>query len=163
MKLNKVVIWVIVAAVALFGIRIVMSRMNQESDQVLIERALAESIQASKEGRPGGVMDKLSKSLKFNELDTSGNRSQIAQYIKQNKPDVTVVNKKAVVSGEEARIISPVNIKIGFLGQGIERELKDVTMVFRKEEDREYLIFPTTKWKLAEVTVPDASVADFLQ
>src|SRR6185312_5213415 len=37
---------------------------NQGDDQTKIERALADSIEASKQGRPGGVMDLLSANLK---------------------------------------------------------------------------------------------------
>jgi hypothetical protein len=38
-----------------------------------------------------------------------------------------------------------------------------VTMIFKKESDRAYAVFPTRRWKLAEVRVPDSTVADFVQ
>jgi hypothetical protein len=157
----KVALGLAFAALVLLGLRIGITAMRPPNDQVLIELALAESIQASKEGRPGGVMDKLSSQLRFNEVDASGNRRQIADYIKNNKPDVTVLNKTAVVTGDEARIVSPVEVSINFLGER-KFQLNEVTMVFRREPDRAYLIIPTSKWKLAEVRVPDASLADFM-
>ena len=163
MKANKILIGIVAAVLVLIVVRVVLSRSGGTSDQLLIEQALQESIQASKEGRPGGVMDKLSSRLQVNDMDTSGNRSQIARYIKDNKPDVMVLNKKAVVTGDEARIVSPVDIEVNLLGQKLSRQLKEVTLVFRKEDDREYLVFPTKKWKLAEVQVPDEAIYDFLQ
>ena len=162
MKPNKVVIAVIAVVVVLIGIRFAMTRSGGLTDQQQIEVALAESIKASKEGRPGGVMDKLSSKLQVNEMDTGSNRGQIAQYIKDNRPDVTILNKQAVVTGDEARIVSPVDIEVNLLGNKMSRQMKEVTLVFRKEDDREYLIFPVTKWKLAEVEVPDSALADFM-
>jgi hypothetical protein len=163
MKLNKPLVWIIVAVLAIAGIRFAISSLNAPNDQEQIQLALAESIKASKEGRPGGVMDKLSANLKLNDMDTSGNRRQIAQYIKENQPDVTVLDKQAVITGDEAQIKSPVDLSLNFLGQKMERRIEDVTMVFRREDDRAYLIFPTKKWKLAEVHVPPESVSLFMQ
>jgi hypothetical protein len=163
MKPGKIVILVAVVLAALLGIRFLLTQSSGASDQQQIEAALEESIQASKEGRPGGVMDKLSSRLHINEMDTSGNRNQIAEYIKKSKPDVTIQNRRAVVTGDEARIVSPVTIEANMLGQKMSRELQEVTLVFRKEDDREYLIIPTKKWKLAEVEVPDSVIYDFMQ
>lgn len=159
----KPIIWIIVAVAAIFGIRIAISTLNAPDDQEQIQVALAESIKASKEGRPGGVMDKLSANLKLNDMETSGNRGQIAQYIKQNQPDVTVIQKQAVITGDEAQISSPVDLSLNLLGQKMERRLDNVTLVFRRETDRVYLIFPTKKWKLAEIHVPEESVSMFMQ
>ncbi len=163
MKLNKPLIWIIVAIVALVGIRVAVSSMNAPNDQEQIQLALAESIKASKEGRPGGVMDKLSANLKLNEMDTSGNRNQIANYIRESKPDVNVLEKTAVITGDEAQIKSPVQLSVNLLGQKMERQMEDVTLIFRRENDRAYLIFPTKKWKLAEIRVPEESVSSFMQ
>jgi hypothetical protein len=158
----KPLIWIVVVVFTVVSIRVLVSRMNTPNDQELIQTALADSIKASKEGRPGGVMDLLSDKLKLNEMDTSGNRRQIAQFIKENQPDVNVLNKKAVIAGDEAQIISPVQLELNFLGQKVSRNMDEVTLVFRKESDREYLIFPTTKWKLAEVRVPEDAVQQLM-
>ncbi|MEZ0326760.1 MAG: hypothetical protein ACAH95_12735 [Fimbriimonas sp.] len=163
MKLNKPLIWIIVAVIAIVGIRVAISALNAPNDQEQIQLALKESIKASKEGRPGGVMDKLSVNLKLNDLDTSGNRNQIANYIRQNQPDVTVVDPRAVITGDEAQIKSPVQLSMSLPGMKVERQLEDVTLVFRREDDRAYLIFPTKKWKLAEIHVPEESVSAFMQ
>jgi hypothetical protein len=161
MKL-KPLIWIAVVLVVIVGVRVIVSRLNAPSDQELIQTALAESIKASKEGRPGGVMDLLSRNLKLNDMDTSGNRGQIAQFIRENQPDVNVENKHAVIAGDEAQIISPVQLEMNFLGNKMSRNLDEVTLIFKRESDMEYLIFPTKKWKLAEVRVPEDAVQQLM-
>jgi hypothetical protein len=149
--------------VLLIGGRALLTTLNPPNDKALIVEALKESIKASKEGRPGGVMDKLSSNLSYNGENESGNQGQIAKFIKESRPDVTVTQMEPVVTGDEATIHSPVDLKVEMLGFNQKRHLKDVTITFRKEEDHEWLIFPTRKWKLAEVHVPSASVADLFQ
>ena len=145
------------------GGRVIYSVLNPPNDKTLIKTALAESIKATKEGRPGGVMDKLSINLKYNGENESGNRSEIAKFIRNSRPEVTVEQIEPVVTGDEARIVSPVDLKVGLLGVNKEAHLNEVTIVFRKEEDHEWLFIPTEKWKVAEVQVPNASVADLFQ
>jgi len=163
MKLSKPVIVIGAILALLIVIRVVISNSSGGDDQQQIEQALDDSIKASKEGRPGGVMDKLSDNLKVNSQKTSGNRSQIANYIKENRPDVIVKNRHAVVSGDEAKIESSVEIELNILGQTRKVELNDVTMTFRKEDDHIYVFIPVQRWKLAEVQVPESSLNDLLQ
>ncbi len=105
-------------------------------------------------------MDKLSEHIKFNGQSEAGNERDIARYIRQSKPDITVQNMDPEVSGDEAKIISPVTVSMGLLGQSMGQTLKKVTITFRREDDHEWLIFPVKRWKLAEVETTDASVAD---
>ena len=108
------------------GGRMILSVLNPPNDLALIKTALADSIKATKEGRPGGVMDKLSVNLKFNGESESGNRNEIARYIRNSRPEVTVEQIEPVVTGDEARIVSPVDLKIGLLGVNKEAHLKEV-------------------------------------
>ena len=162
-KSTKAFMFVGLGLVILVGGKVIQSATRHEDDKTLIQRALAESIQASKEGRPGGVMDKLSDNLKFNGQNEGGNQNEIARYIRSSKPDVTVDNTDPVVDGDEAKIVSPVTLTLSLLGQSTSRHMKEVTIVFRKEESREWLFIPTRRWKLAEVQVPESSVADLSQ
>ena len=146
--------------VLLVGGRVIFLSTQHPDDKTLIKQALEESIKASREGRPGGVMDKLSANLKYNGQNAAGAERDIARYIKSSKPEVEVENPDPIISGNEAKIVSPVKLTISMLGQSIERKLKDVTIVFEKEDDREWLVIPVKKWKLAEVQVPEASVSD---
>lgn len=149
--------------VFLVGGKVILSTLQPQDDKKLIQEALTESIKASREGRPGGVMDKLSVNIKYNDQDVSGNSRDIARYIRESKPDIVVENPEPDISGEEAKINSPVTLSVSFLGHSVDKRIKNVTLIFRKESDRDYLIFPATKWKLAEVRVPDDSVAGLVQ
>ena len=161
MKLPKPLVIAIVVAIVLLAVRVGVTLIQQPSDQAQIEAALAESIKASKEGRPGGVLDKLSNRLLVNDMETSGNRSQIADYIKQNRPDVYVKQKRATITGDRAEIVSPVDIELNVLGQTRTLNLDEVKLIFRKEDDHLYLVIPTQRWKLAEVRVADSALSNF--
>lgn len=161
-KRIRIVLLLVGVAVVLGIVRVGIAVATKPDDQKLIEAALAESVKASKEGRPGGVMDFLSDRLKINNTDP-GSRTQIANFIRDSRPDVVVSNHRAVITGDEARIVSPVDVQMNFLGQMQNRHLSEVTLTFRKEEATEYLVIPTTKWRLVDVQIPDASVYEFLQ
>jgi len=151
------------AFVLVIGGKAIHAVLNPPDDKALIKTALSDSIKATKEGRPGGVMDKLSMNLKYNGESESGNQTEIARYIRNSRPDITVEQPDPIVVGDEARIVTPVELKVNQLGITMSKRLKEVTLVFHKEDDRDWLIFPNQKWKLAEVEVPDSSVADLFQ
>lgn len=159
-KTTKTLLGLGVVLVFLVGGRVIVSMTHQESDKALIQKALAESIKASKEGRAGGVMDKLSDKLKFNGTDAGGAERDISRFIRDSRPDITVENDDPVVSGDEGTIVSPINLTVSMLGQSLDRHFKKVTLVFRKEDARDWLVIPVRKWKLADVEVSDSAVSD---
>jgi len=161
-KTTKALLFTGLFLVLLVGIRVMMQIANPPNDKQLIATALAESIKQSKEGRPGGVLDLLAANLKVNGESVGGNNAQVMKYIRENKPDVTVENMDPVVTGDEATLVSPVNISISFLGHSVDKQLKDVHMVFQKLDDKEWLVIPTHRWKLTEVQVQDTSMADLM-
>ncbi|MEA2553375.1 MAG: hypothetical protein QOJ65_1551 [Fimbriimonadaceae bacterium] len=125
-------------------------------DQKLIAEALRQSIQASKEGRPGGVLEILSNKFKINQQ--SPGRFDIAKFVRENKPDVEVSNSHAIVSGDTARIDTPVRVKVSFLNQNFDQTIDNVTLVFQKEDTYRYVVFPTRQWRLTDVEVPANAV-----
>lgn len=141
-----------------FGVKFALA--GRVDDQQLIRQALSEALKASKEGRPGGVMEKLSFKVNVNGSDYSSRDSAIANYIKNNHPDVTFGNDRAVVTADEATIVTPATVKLELLGNAMERTIQKVTLVFHRENDYEWLIIPTKKWRLAEVRVPDNALSD---
>ncbi len=141
--------------VLLVGVRVVMG-LSGADDKKLIQEALAESIKASKEGRPGGVMDKISDKLVVNSEQVG--KSQIGNVIRDMKPDVEVLKQDPIITGEEAQITSPVRLKVSLpIGNGtaFDQTINDVTLIFAKESATDWLIIPTTKWRLREVKLPD--------
>lgn len=146
----------IVAAIVLVlvGIRIVAG-LNGPDDKQLVRQALADSIKASKEGRPGGVMDKISNKLTVNDTEV-GQMGNIANFIKQSRPDVEVLTPDPVILGDEARITSPVKVSMSLPGgAGFDRTIDNVILIFAKEDSMTWLIFPSKQWRLKEVKMPD--------
>jgi hypothetical protein len=153
----------IAVLVLLLIARIGIGLSSRGSDKHQIQEALQRSIQASKDGRPGGVLQLLSDRLTFNGQDAKGNMSDVAQFIVKQRPDVEVENSEPVVTGDEARILSPIDIKLDFFGQTKSVHLKQVELVFRKEPVMRYLVFPGSEWKLSDVRAPNVRDSDFIQ
>jgi hypothetical protein len=160
--MKKPILIVAAILVVLVGVRVVMGLAPQD-DKKLVREALAESIKASKEGRPGGVMDKISDKLVINGEPIVSN-PQIANWIRNSKPDIVVEKPDPVIVGDEAQITSPVRVTLANpigTGNAMDRTVSDVTLVFVKESATQFLIIPTTKWRLREVKLPDNVVSDF--
>ncbi len=160
--MKKPILVIAAMLVLLVGVRILMSLGGQD-DKKLVREALAESIKASKEGRPGGVMDKISDKLTVNN-ERVASMSQIANWIRDSKPDVEVLKQDPVIMGDEAQITSPVRVKLSMpIGNGtaFDQTISNVTMVFAKESAYDWLIIPTTKWRLKEVKIPDDVMSQF--
>ena len=152
--MKRPILIVAAVVVVLIGVRVIMG-LNGPDDKTLVREALAESIKASKEGRPGGVMDKISNKLTVNG-DERFSSGQIIQFIKNSKPDVEVQRPEPIVIGNEARITSPVSLKVSMPGGNeINQTLDNVTLIFEKEDSMSWLIIPSKQWRLKEVTLPE--------
>lgn len=145
--------------VLLAGVGIVSRLRSHGDDKAMIQETLQESLQASREGKAGGVLDALSKSLTVNDQQADGNFGQIANFIKNQKPDLNVTNPNPIVTGDEATITSPVEIKTSLPIVGEHTvTVKDVVLTFHKETAREYLFIPVPKWRLVGVQAPPMAV-----
>lgn len=142
--------------------RIGLGFLNQPDDKTLIVAALKEAQTASKEGKPGGVMDFISPYLKVNETETEGMRGQIANYIKNSKPEVEFTKVEPQIFGEEARIETPakVNFGVGPFSSGM--TIPNVVVKFKKEEDKEWFIIPKKKWKISAIELPVDSLSSLM-
>lgn len=134
--------------------------LDKRSDRQLIQEALNESIRASKEGRPGSVLEYLSKSLTFNS-EQAGNRQEIGKFIRASRPDVFLQNREPIVRGDTAQLVTPVRIKMSLLGASLDRTIPNVTITLSKEGATKWLIFPTARWRVTNVDAPDVNPSDF--
>lgn len=146
--------------IALLALILPMALSPGKNDQVLIEEALAESIKAGREGRPGSVLDLLSQSFEINGQEVA-NRNQIARAIRDYKPDVTLERTLAEVQGDTASITSPLKLKLQ-PPLNAEYNVPNVVLEFQRENTTKLLIFPDKKWKLTKVTVPPESWAQMM-
>ena len=155
MKRTLVILAAVLGIAAIFG---VATSLRQGDDATMIRDTLRQSLEASRRGEPGGVLEGLSSSFTYNNEEQGGLRGMAANFVKNQRPDIEVVNTTPIVTGDEARITSPVKLKMSAPVIG-ERSLniKDVVLVFRKETARKYLVFPVKKWRLAEVQAPPMS------
>lgn len=128
-------------------------------DKELIKQALDESVKASEEGRPGGVLDNISPSLQFNEEGVD--RSSVAQYIKLAKPDIKILDPTPTIEGDTATIISPVVVTMQFGPVQAPTRLDRVVITLAKETGRRYLVLPAPVWRVRSVKVDEADRALF--
>lgn len=130
------------------------------SDEELIGRALDESIRASREGRPGSVLDLLSPSLTVNEEGVPYRR-EIAEFVRKSRPDVEVRNRKPTISGDVATIESPVRVSSSLPAVPLEHTFERVVITLEKERTREWLVLPGRRWRVTKVTIPEFDVRGF--
>jgi len=126
---------------------------DQTSDRVLIQNALKESIEAGKEGRPGSVLELLSREFEVNGFKPGS--SQVSQMVKQYKPDVEVLNQEPSISDDRADLVSPVRLKVQIAMAKQSFDIKDVKFKFEKEQGTQWLFFPKKSWKLRSVELPE--------
>lgn len=149
-KAKAAVALLVVALVGAAGLFLVAR--SGPSDQELIDRALADAIKAGREGRPGSVLELLSNEFRLNEQQI-GSRSQIARAIRDYRPDVSVANTTAVISGDSAVIESPVTLRT-LPPIPLSFEIPMVRMEFAKEHATKWVVFPDRRWRLSRVTIP---------
>jgi hypothetical protein len=142
-----------VVAVLLVG-KIGVGFLNQPDDKTLITEAIVEAQKAGKEGRPGGVLDFLSLNLNFNDLEVSTGRSDIANYIKNSKPDIKFTKIEPIITGEEARIETPATLTVGMAMFSQDIPIPNVVIVLKKEVDHEWLFIPKKSWKITQIRAP---------
>jgi hypothetical protein len=143
------------AIVVLLGLRMTLFAPHQ-NDQEMIRDALAQSIKDSKDGKAGSLMDLLSDKFKVN--GTQESQHDIARLVKQWRPDITVDSEDPIVSGDTAKIISTVHLKVSLPGGEIDKDVPNVTFTFQREDSSKFLVIPTKKWKLTDVDVPPGSI-----
>jgi hypothetical protein len=122
------------------------------SDEEQIKQALEQSIEASREGQPGGVLDILLRSATFNDLPID-NRREVADTIRRLRPDLTVYNPEPIIDGDEAVIRSDVRVEFG-LGPLPDQEVSNVEIYFEQVPSTVYVIFPINEWKVSRVEAP---------
>lgn len=158
--MNKTKLWVGLGATVFIVIGVLGSGiLGRPSDKELIQTALKESIEASREGRPGGVLEYLSANFTVNS-EQYGTRD-IAKTIREMKPHVELERDEPSISGDSATITSPVKLSLSL--PPVSYTVGQVTMSFSRETARKWLIFPTTRWRLKGVDVPEQVVEDVRQ
>jgi hypothetical protein len=154
-------LWLVpILALLALAVGFVLANSSAPPDKVLIRAALNQSIQASREGNPVGVLQQLSRSFKVNDL--SGSPMDIAKFIRDNRPDIEIPepsDAEIVINESEgtARLVTPVKIKMLSMGA----TLNEVTIIFRKEDSFKWFVIPSRQWKVIQVYAPENQIPEF--
>lgn len=135
--------------------------INQPDDKTLITEALKEAQKAGREGRPGGVLDFLSFDVSINEEKMSGSRREIADKIKEMKPDIEFTKVEPIITGENARLESPATVKISIGPISRDVPISNAVITLKKQDDRDWLIIPRKSWKITDIRVSAEDLANF--
>ena len=84
---------------------------------------------------------------------------QIADFVKNNHPEVDIKDADPVIDGDSARITSDITVKVDALGMNQTYTFKDAELVFTKEAATDWLIFPTKKWRLSTARVSESDLS----
>jgi len=153
--MNRQLLIAVVCAVAALGVILVRQLGQGPSDVVQIKTAVDEAVAASKAGKPGPVLDFISRSLTLNADLVGGERGEIAKYIRNYRPDVEVLNFAPRITGDDATLVSPVKLKLKIFTVETEQTVPEVTLKFRREATFRYLIIPGRVWRLTDISVKE--------
>lgn len=148
-------------AVALIVGLVGYSLLTRKGDQQLIQDALDQATLASQEGRPGSVLEYLSKSFEINGSEII-NRDAVARFIRDQKPKVTLESTVADVNGATAVVVTPVELKMS-PPFNLSTSIPNVRIELAKEQTTRFLVIPDRQWRIVKVTVPPESWAQFGQ
>jgi len=155
--MSKFALGVLALLVLVVGGRFIYGIVNKPDDKTMIQQALADAVQASKEGRSGSVIDKIADN--FNVNGEHPGRQQIADIVRKNHPEVEIQNTDPVITGDSAQITSDVTVKLNVLGSEHDLTFKDAQLVFTKEAGTDWLIIPATKWRLSAARVSESDLS----
>jgi hypothetical protein len=148
---------VVLAALAVAGIVFQIFRSGP-SDQEAITEAVLQAAQASREGQPGGVMERLSRSLTYNGVPVS-ERGELARFIQESKPNVVFDTTQATIQGETAVIRTGARVDLRLGPAPVSQRLENVTIVLAKETGFRWLVLPTPKWRVVSVQAEEAGAS----
>ncbi len=146
--------WIIGSGLVAFATLVVLFFVTAPTDEELIRQAIAESTEASREGRPSEVLEHLSKSITFNGVPVF-DRSEIMKVVRLSRPEVTFSDYQPVIEGENAVVVADVHVKMEFQGINLDETVPGVQVRLAKETGLRWLVLPGTKWRITEVTAPD--------
>lgn len=143
----------IVSCVVLVAALVGIFYATAPSDEELIEQALEDAIIASKEGKPGGVLEHLSRSFVYDGQQVF-DWNEVSQFIKVAKPEIEIDADRPQIDGDQAIIVAHIEFKMGFQALSIDNSIDNVEIRFGKESGTRWLIFPSPQWKITEVSAP---------
>ena len=147
--------WIIASAIVVLSGLTVLFIVTAPTDEQLIRRAIDQSVQASREGKPNPVLDNLTRTFTWNGQTVGLNRSEVSRYVRLGKPEIDLGHYKPEINGEEARVVTDAHIKIEFQSLKFDQTVPGIEIKLKREMGTRWLVFPSARWKIYEVTAPD--------
>lgn len=144
----KKLLWAI-PAVGLAGL-LASGYVLAPGDQAMIDRALKESTDAAAKGEPSDVLKYLSRSFTYD--GESANTFDISKVINQAKPKIAILQTRAQISGEEAEVVTPVDVQLDYMGFALNQTIPNVSIKLKKESAFKWGIVPEPRWRIVSVT-----------
>jgi hypothetical protein len=151
--------WIAVLGLVVAGL-LVLPMVTAPSDSEMVKESLEAAVRASREGKPGGVFEHLSSSMRFNDMPLD-DRVSVADFIRKSRPAIEVHQVVPEVSGNTAVVESPVTVEFQFGPVPVAQRLEKVRFTFRKETGTRFLVIPAPKWRLSDVQAPTVAVPDY--
>lgn len=122
---------------------------GQPSDQVLIKQALDAAVADAREGKTGKVMELLSSKAMFAGADIP--RGEVGNYIKNAKPDFTIITPTPIIEGDKAVIVSPVDVSLKVAIVSTPPVRINSRIELTKEKHMSFFLVPTSSWKITKI------------
>jgi len=141
----------VVLVLGIAGLYVAAQPRTSDADQ--IRDALSRAVEASRNGQPGGVMELLSDQLTVNGSSQT-DLSEVADVIRKSHPDVKFASVDPIVSGDQAYVVTDATIAgdVPVVGQ-LSIPVRNVKLVFSKEEARKWVLIPVHQWRLTSVSL----------
>ncbi len=146
--------WIVGSSLVVVAGLVVLFFATGPDDTDLINQAINESVVASKEGKPGSVLEHLSRSLSFNGMAVT-DRTEIAKYIRLARPEVVFSTFHPEIDGDTAKVKADVSVKINYFSLQLDETVRDVEVTLARETGFRWLVFPASKWRITSVSAPE--------
>ncbi|MBL8068870.1 MAG: hypothetical protein JNM28_10500 [Armatimonadetes bacterium] len=120
------------------------------SDQQMIDKALKESTDAAAKGEPSDVLKYLSRSFTYG--GEAANTFDISKVIHQARPKIAILETRASIHGEDAEVVTPVDVQLDYMGFAINKTIPNVSITLKKESSFKWGIVPEPRWRITGVT-----------
>ncbi len=150
--------WIIGSGLVAAAALTVLYFVTTPSDEELIRQAITDATQAGREGKPGPVLDYLSKAFSFNGVPMM-DRAEISKYVRLARPEIEFGDYEPVIVEDDAVVVTDVHVKFAFQGAGMDQTVPDVQVRLARESGLRWLVLPGKKWRITEVTAPE--LADY--
>ena len=152
---NEMKRWISASTIVAITGLTVLFIVTAPTDEQLIRSAIDESVQASREGKPNPVLDNLTRTFTWNGQTVGLNRSEVSRYVRLGRPEIDLAPYRPEINDDKATVVTDAHIKIEFQSLKFDQTVPGLEIKRKRETGTRWLVFPSARWKIYEVTAPD--------